>query len=85
MTSTTIKIRQEGSSINCYFPLKADGTEMIQIASLRTAVADMHPQLFDAFTAFCTEVTTALLEGVGVQIERTEIQDAPEHERAGHA
>ena len=84
MADLTIKIRQEGESINCYFPLDLKSGESVQIASMRTAVADLHPQLFKAFQAFCTEAARTLLEGVGAKVERIEAYDAPEHERAGH-
>lgn len=76
MAELTIKIREQGESINCYFPLDLKSGEEIQIASMRTAVADLHPQLFDAFQAFCTELVRTLLEGTGAQIERIEAHQA---------
>lgn len=85
MAELKIKIRHEGASINCYFPLDLKEDETVLIASMRTAVADLHPQLFKAFQAFCTELARTLLEGAGATVERIEAYDAPEHERAGHA
>lgn len=85
MAELKIKIRHEGAEINCYFPLDLKSGETVKVASMLTAAADMHPQLFKAFQAFCTEVARTLLEGVGAQVERIEAYNAPEHERAGHA
>lgn len=85
MAELKIRIRQEGSSINCYFPLDLKSGESVQIASMHTGVATLHPQLFKAFQAFCTELARTLLEGTGATVERIEAYDAPEHEKAGHA
>lgn len=85
MAELKIKIRQEGATINCHFPLDLKGGETVVVASLRTAVAELHPELFKAFQAFCTEVARTMLESTGAEVERIESYNAPEHEKTGHA
>lgn len=86
MSTLRIMIRHEGPSINCYFPTTTKGNgDPVLIASMLTAVADLHPQTFEAFREFATLLARTLLEGVGAEIERIETEQAPEHERAGHA
>lgn len=79
-------IRHEGQSINAYIVLQAGAPrdEWIQVASLRTTVADMHPTVFDEFQAFATKLLVVVLEGVGATIESIKTERPPEHERAGH-
>lgn len=86
MTAVRIMIRHEGPSINCYFPtLIADPMkDAILVASMTTRVADLYPQTFEAFQAFCTQLARTILEETGVEILSITAEPAPEHERAGH-
>lgn len=89
MAAVHIKIRHEGKEINAYFPTRTatdpTGGEQIKIASMLTAMADMYPELFDAFQAFVTHAARTMLEGVGAEVSSITAESAPEHERAGHA
>lgn len=80
-----IAVRGEGEWVNAYLA-RGDTMEGAQlVASIRRAVCDRRPELFDRWKAILHDTMMALCEDTGVPVLRTEEQTAPEHERAGHA
>lgn len=69
MPQTNLAIRQVGPMIIASFAGDELGADGIVIATMRASVADAHPEAFDKFKAFATELARMLLEGVGCEIE----------------
>ena len=69
MAQTNLAIRQVGPAIVALFAGDEHGNDGVVIATMRSAVADRHPEAFEKFKAFATELAQMLLEGVGIEVE----------------
>lgn len=78
-----IQVREEGNLVNAYIEVPGD-PERIHVSSVRKAVLEAHPHLFDAFNDFNLEIVRSIISSIGGTVQGVETQPAPEHERAGH-
>jgi hypothetical protein len=78
-----IKVREEGSHVNAYIEVPGD-QEQLHVASVRKALLEAHPQLFDLFHDFAVEIVKAIIGSIGGEVRSVTTEAAPEHERAGH-
>lgn len=78
-----IQVREEGSFVNAYIEIPGD-LERLHVASVRKAVLEAHPHLFDAFNEFGIEIVRAIIESIGGTVDAVTTEPALEHERAGH-
>jgi hypothetical protein len=79
-------IREEGDTLVARIVLPDETLEQaLTIATIRKTVADL-PGVFNQFTELCASAVRSLIENVGdMRVDRVEIREAPEHEKAGHA
>ena len=86
MNTLRIAIRAEGPSINAYFAMTGSMDEAVLIGSINRALCNQDRKLFEQFKALMTNCCQVLIEQIGGKKVLTVFeQDAPEHEKAGHA
>jgi hypothetical protein len=86
MMQMRLAIRQEGQFVNAYVAQATDMAGAFLVGSISLGLLNMRPELFEQFKALMTDALAALIEvGAGGKVLATFEEQAPEHERAGHA
>ena len=86
MNTLRIAIRAEGQMVNAYFAMTGTMADAVLIGSINRALCEAKPALFDQFKELLKAAVTVLIEQIGGKKVLTVFeQEAPEHEKAGHA
>jgi hypothetical protein len=81
-----LAIRHEGPFINAYFAPMGTMDGAVLIGSIRTNLCRQNDDVFTSFKALMSSaMSTAVKNATGSEVMALLEQDAPEHERAGHA
>ena len=85
-TKFRLAIRHEGHFINAYYAQMGTMDGAVLIGSIRHNVCQADEAVFTMFKALMTDaIRTAVEKSLGLSVTQTFEQDAPEHEKAGHA
>ena len=86
MNTLRIAIRAEGQMVNAYVAMTSSMADDVHIGSFHRRLLVTSPELFDQFKELLKAAGAVLIEQVGgKKICAVFEQDAPEHEKAGHA
>lgn len=81
-----LAIRHEGAFVNAYYAQMSTMDGAVLIGSIRHNVCQADEATFTMFKALMTDaMRTAVEKSLGLKVVTTHEQDAPEHEKAGHA
>lgn len=85
-TKFRLAIRHEGAFINAYYAQMGTMDGAVLIGSIRHNVCQADEATFTMFKALMIDaIRTAVEKSLGLAVTQTFEQDAPEHEKAGHA